>query len=60
MTQKSLVMVIVLAVSLMIPAFIFMPEPYNYIVCIAIAGPLSAAVMGLKYERSRNAQTSPL
>ena len=51
MTEKSklpLILAMVVAISLMIPAFIYMPEPYNYYVCLAIAGPLSAAIMGLK------------
>ena len=51
MTEKSklpLILSMVAAISLMIPAFILMPEPYNYIVCLAIAGPLSACIIGLK------------
>ena len=51
MTEKlklPLILVMVVAISLMILAFIYMLEPYNYIVCLALAGPLSAAIMGFK------------
>ena len=37
-----------IASALIATSMLTMPEPFNYIIAIAICGPLSASIMGLK------------
>lgn len=49
--QKSklpLVLSASIATTLMITSLLTLPAPFNYIIAIAIAGPLSASLLGLK------------
>ena len=40
------------AFTLMIASLLAMPDPFNYIIAIAVAGPLSACLLGLKHQYS--------
>ena len=49
--NRKLVSVAVAAPVLIAASMIMVPPPFNYVMSLAICGPLSAAVLGLLHER---------
>ena len=46
--KSPLVLIAVVSTSLIISSVILLPNPFSYITAIAICGPLSASLLGLK------------
>ena len=46
--KSSLVIVAGISITLIISSVLLVPDPFNYIIAIAICGPLSASMLGLK------------
>lgn len=47
-TKIPLVLSACTAIILIVASLIFVPTPFNYIMALAICGPLSACILGLK------------